>query len=164
MMTGIAGTNWNWINQIIGRWLLVVGHWSLAGGLRCVGRAVVLLCVLNVASPTHAQSVRDTIGLTQPKIVKIFGAGGRTNLAAYGTGFFVSPQGHIATVWSHVLDADVVGVVLADGRRFTAKVLGAEPQLALAVLKLNAAEGLEFPYFAVTEATSAGMGSSGRIR
>ncbi len=159
MMTGIAGTNWNWINQIIGRWLLVVGHWSLAGGFRCVGRAVVLLSVLNVASPTHAQSVRDTIGLTQPKIVKIFGAGGRTNLAAYGTGFFVSPQGHIATVWSHVLDADVVGVVLADGRRFTAKVLGAEPQLALAVLKLNAAEGLEFPYFAVTDATSAGMGT-----
>jgi len=104
----------------------------------------------------HAQSMRETIDATQPKIVKIFGAGGLKNLAAYGTGFFVSPQGHIATVWSHVLDADLVGVVLSDGRRFTAKVLGAEPQLALAVLKLNNAEGLEFPYFALDEAISVG--------
>jgi len=132
---------------------------SQTSRLRWLGHAFVLLTMLLASSPTRAQSIRDTIGLTQPKIVKIFGAGGRTNLAAYGTGFFVSPQGHIATVWSHVLDADVVGVVLADGRRFTAKVLGAEPQLALAVLQLNNAEGIEFPYFAVNEAQVANMGA-----
>jgi serine protease Do len=95
----------------------------------------------------------------QPKVVKIFGAGGIKGLAAHGTGFFVSKEGHIATIWSHVLDADLVTVVLTDGRRFTARVLGAEPQLALAVLKLNNVEGQEFPFFQADEAISAGTGT-----
>jgi serine protease Do len=95
----------------------------------------------------------------QPKVVKIFGAGGIKGLAAHGTGFFVSNEGHIATIWSHVLDADLVTVVLSDGRRFTARVLGAEPQLALAVLKLNNVEGQEFPFFQADEAISAGTGT-----
>lgn len=151
------------MNQIAGRSLAQlggnIGLWRLAGGIQCVVPVFVLLVLIIAPLPAPAQSVRETIGVTQPKIVKIFGAGGRTSLAAYGTGFFVSPQGHIATVWSHVLDADVVGVVLADGRRFTAKVLGAEPQLALAVLQLNNADGIEFPYFAVNDGPSAAMGT-----
>lgn len=114
-------------------------------------------CLL--ASTAQAQTTRDTIAAVQPKVVKIFGAGGIKGLAAHGTGFFVSKEGHIATIWSHVLDADLVSVVLSDGRRFTARVLGAEPQLALAVLKLNGADGLEFPYFNVDEAVSAGTGT-----
>ena len=115
----------------------------------------------NAFAPTeaNAQTTRDTIAAVQPKVVKIFGAGGIKGLAAHGTGFFVSKEGHIATIWSHVLDADVVGVVLSDGRRFTAKVLGAEPQLALAVLKLNNADGLEFPFFQADEAISTGTGT-----
>ncbi len=112
-----------------------------------------------LASSASAQTTRDTIAAVQPKVVKIFGAGGIKSLAAHGTGFFVSKEGHIATIWSHVLDADLVTVVLSDGRRFTARVLGAEPQLALAVLKLNNAEGLEFPFFQADEAVSAGTGT-----
>jgi len=75
------------------------------------------LCVLSplVAS---AQSTSDAIATVSPKIVKIFGAGGRKNLYAYGSGFLVSPQGHIATAWSHILDGDTVNVVLHDGRRY----------------------------------------------
>lgn len=117
------------------------------------------LCITLFHSSAQAQSTRDTIAAVQPKVVKIFGAGGVKNLAAHGTGFFVSKEGHIATIWSHVLDADLVTVVLSDGRRFTARVLGAEPQLALAVLKLNNAEGLEFPFFRADEAISAGTGA-----
>ena len=107
----------------------------------------------------QAQSTHETIAAVQPKVVKIFGAGGIKSLAAHGTGFFVSKEGHIATVWSHVLDADLVTVVLSNGRRFSARVLGAEPQLALAVLKLNGAEGVEFPFFNPDEAVSAGTGT-----
>ena len=117
------------------------------------------LCTCLLTSPASAQTTRDTIAAVQPKVVKIFGAGGIKGLAAHGTGFFVSKEGHIATIWSHVLDADVVSVVLSDGRRFTAKVLGAEPQLALAVLKLNNADGLEFPFFQPDEAISTGTGT-----
>lgn len=111
------------------------------------------------AAKASAQTTRDTIAAVQPKVVKIFGAGGIKGLGSHGTGFLVSKEGHIATIWSHVLDADVVGVVLSDGRRFTAKVLGAEPQLALAVLKLNNADGMEFPFFHADEAISAGSGT-----
>lgn len=93
-----------------------------------------------------------------PRVVKIFGAGGIRGLHAYGTGFLVSAEGHIITVWSHVLDTDEVTVVLSNGRRFEAKVLGAEPQLDLAVLKLKEDE-LSLPFFDLKEATSAGPGT-----
>lgn len=117
------------------------------------------LCTAFLESSAHAQSTHETIASVQPKVVKIFGAGGIKGLAAHGTGFFVSKEGHIATIWSHVLDADLVVVVLSDGRRFSARVLGAEPQLALAVLKLNGVEGVEFPFFNPDEAVSAGTGT-----
>jgi len=103
-----------------------------------------------------AQSSRETIASVSPKVVKIFGAGGIKQLYAYSTGFLVSPEGHIVTVWSHVLDSDAVTVVLADGRKFEGKVVGAEPQLDLAVLKIPA-EGL--PHFQLADASTASPGA-----
>ncbi len=117
------------------------------------------ICHLLTPANAKAQSAHGTIAAVQTKVVKIFGAGGVKNLEAHGTGFLVSKEGHIATVWSHVLDADLVGVVLSDGRRFTARVLGAEPPLALAVLKLNATDGAEFSFFDVNESVSVGTGT-----
>jgi serine protease Do len=105
--------------------------------------------------PAAAQSVQDAIASVQPRVVKIFGAGGIANLHAYGTGFLVSSEGHVVTVWSHVLDGDVVNVVLSDGRRFYGKVLGAEPQLDLAVLKIDAED---LPYFDLADTATAGPG------
>lgn len=94
------------------------------------------------------RSSSETIDYVLPRMVKIFGAGGLQGLASYGTGFLVSKEGHVVTVWSHVLDANEVIVVLDDGRRFTATVLGAEPQLELAVLKIVAQDReLDLPYF-----------------
>ncbi len=117
-----------------------------------------IIAVTMLTSSAFAQSTREAIRTVQPRIVKIFGAGGIRGLHAHSTGFLVSSQGHIATVWSHVLDADEVTVVLADGRRFSAKVLGAEPPLDLAVLKIQE-EGLELPFFDVEDAATANAGS-----
>lgn len=94
--------------------------------------------------PALAQSSRETIEAISPKIVKIYGAGGIQRLHSYSTGFLISPEGHIATVWSHVLDTDSVGVVLHNGKKFEAKLLGAESQVDLAILKI---EGKDLPYF-----------------
>lgn len=77
----------------------------------------------------------------QAAAVKIYGAGGG-GLVAYQSGFLVSPIGHVATVWSHVLDVEPI-VVLDDGRRFNSKIVGFEPRLELAVLKI---EATELPY------------------
>jgi len=111
-----------------------------------------------VAAGTRSSA--QTIDFVLPRMVKIFGAGGLQGLAAFGSGFLVSKQGHIVTVWSHVLDANEVIVVLNDGRRFTATVLGAEPQLELAVLKIVANDQeLDLPYFDLT--TGIGSASEG---
>jgi serine protease Do len=77
------------------------------------------------------------------RVVKIYGAGGLQGLEAYQSGFLVSPEGHIATAWSYVLDVEPI-VVLDDGRRFESKILGIEPSLELAVLKIDASD---LPYF-----------------
>ena len=119
----------------------------------------IMIAELNISGASHqahAQSSGETIAVVSPKVVKIFGAGGGQKLHAYGTGFLVSDKGHIVTVWSHILDGDTVNVVLHDGRRFEGKVVGAEPPLDMAVLKIEA-EGL--PYFDLAQAASVGPGT-----
>ena len=78
----------------------------------------------------------------QAKVVKVYGAGGLAGLKAYQSGFLVSPEGHVATAWSSVLDVDPT-VVLDDGRRYEASIVGFEPALELAVLKIDES-GLPF--------------------
>ncbi len=115
-----------------------------------------LVTLLACHRSAGAQSSRDAIKQVQPKVVKIFGAGGIANLHAHGTGFLISPDGHIATVWSHVLDGDVVTVVLDDGRKFYGQVLGANPEIDLAILKIEV-ENLD--YFEVDPRSQASPGT-----
>ena len=117
------------------------------------------ICVIALAvlsSAAHAQSMAESVEDVQPKVVKLFGAGGLKNLATYGTGVLVSPDGHIATVWNHLLDADVVTVVLNDGRRFFGKVIGTNSKLDLAIIKIEA-DGL--PFFDIGSASRVGPGA-----
>ena len=100
----------------------------------------------------------DVISWAFRRTVKIYGAGGVKGLAGYGTGFLISPDGHIVTVWNTVLDADEVVVVLNDGRRYMGKLLGAEPQLDVAVLKLQDVNG-ELPHFDLSDLGEAGVGT-----
>jgi S1-C subfamily serine protease len=113
---------------------------------------------ISIAPVCFAQSGAETIRQTMPRMVKIFGAGKIRNLAGYGTGFLISKEGHIVTIWNHVLDADEVTVVLSDGRRYQAKLVNAEPQLDLAVIKIDAT-GLDLPHFDLKKAGKAGPGT-----
>src|SRR4029078_2781903 len=72
-------------------------------------------------APAAAPALHDVIRQAQRKIVKIYGAGGVRGLEAYQTGLLISPQGHVLTVFSYVLDTDDLTVVLDDGRRYAAK-------------------------------------------
>jgi len=103
------------------------------------------------ASPSFAAVIRGV----QPKIVKIYGAGGFRGLEPYQSGFLVSPEGHVLTVWSYVLDTDYITVTLDDGRKFEAKLLGADPRLEMALLKIEAGD---LPYFELAEGVSADSG------
>ncbi len=79
-------------------------------------------------------SVNQTAVLTELKTVKLYGAGGVAGLDAYQSGFFISEEGQILTVWSTVLDLDTVIAVTSDGKRMEAKVVGIDPNLEIAVL------------------------------
>ncbi len=110
-------------------------------------------------APGRAQSrssfsaVVDTV---QPKIVKIYGAGGLQRMEAYQSGFLVSAEGHVVTAWTHVLDTDQITATLDDGRKFEATLLGADPRMDVAVLKIDAEE---LPHFPLAEAADVNVGS-----
>lgn len=57
--------------------------------------------------------------------------------AGLGSGVIVSPEGHVLTNNHVVEDADDIEVVLSDGRRAAAKVLGTDPDSDLALLKIS---------------------------
>ena len=71
------------------------------------------------------------------KTVKLFGAGGFRGVTNYGTGILISPDGHILTIASPMLDTAEMIVHLYDGRRMKAVVLGQEPELDIALLKIK---------------------------
>ncbi len=114
------------------------------------------LTALLVGRASAADSFAAMIDENQPKMVKIYGAGGISGLEPYQSGFLISASGHVLTVWSYVLDTDYVTATLDDGRRFEAKLLGADPRLELAVLKIEAEE---LPHFDLAAAVPAGGGT-----
>lgn len=115
--------------------------------------AVVLLAsvlALALPEPARAQSsLAEVVHQTQPLMVKIFGAGGLRRLEAYQSGFLISAEGHILTVWSYVLDTEAVTVYLDDGRKFTAELVGMDPRSEIAVLKIPADN---LPHFQIEQA------------
>ncbi len=59
-----------------------------------------------------------------------------------GSGFIVSPEGHLITNHHVIRGASSVQVRLHDGRRFSARVLGSDARTDLAVLKIDGAGNL----------------------
>ena len=110
--------------------------------------AVVLVtCLLHWSEPNAcAQSVKQVIRTAQSKVVKVYGAGGLRQLEAYQSGVLISPEGHVLTALSYVLDTDDLAVVLNDGRKWEAEYLGSDPISEIALLKLPAADQA-LPYF-----------------
>lgn len=121
------------------------------------GWIAVAILIASQASLLRAADLQRIIRAAQPKIVKIYGAGGYRGLEAYQSGFLFSAEGHVLTAWSYVLDTDYITVTLNDGRKFEeVKLLGADPRLDLAVLKI---EATELPHFDLAETTVAQPGT-----
>ena len=82
-------------------------------------------------------SVNGIVTAAELKTVKLYGAGGIAGLDAFQSGFFISAEGHILTVWSSVLDVDKILAIGSDGNRYEATVVGIDPGLEIAVLKTD---------------------------
>ena len=73
-----------------------------------------------------------------------------------GSGFIIAADGLIVTN-RHVIDgADDIEVMLTDGTRLTAKVLGADEKMDLAVLRIEAGHDLPFVEFGDSDASLVG--------
>jgi serine protease Do len=68
-------------------------------------------------------------------------------VAHYGSGALISADGYVLTVATPMLDTPDLRVHLSDGRRYHAKVLVIEPELDVALVKIDTKEKLELPYF-----------------
>lgn len=62
----------------------------------------------------------------------------KRKLQAMGSGFIVTKDGYLFSNYHVVKDATKIVVVLADNRKFDAKVVGTDPETDIAVLKINA--------------------------
>jgi S1-C subfamily serine protease len=124
--------------------------------------ALAVACLLAGASAARASdgaaSFTAVARQVQPKVAKIYGAGGIRGLEHYQSGILISGQGHVLTVSSYVLDSDEVAVVLDDGRRFTAQQIAADPLTEIAVLKFDSG-GDDLPHFDLSAAVTADPGA-----
>jgi serine protease Do len=72
-----------------------------------------------------------------------------------GSGFIISKDGYILTNNHVVGDADVINVKLSDGREFKAKVVGADAQSDVAVIKI---EGEDLPVLSLGDSDNLEVG------
>jgi serine protease Do len=121
--------------------------------MKILGRLLTAAALLVTVAPTRAdESFAKISDQVNQKLVKLFGAGGIRGLASYGTGVVVSPDGYVLTAASHILDTPDLRVHLWDGTRYNAKVVAIEPELDVALVKIDSKEKLELAYFDVAEA------------
>ncbi|MFD3437492.1 S1C family serine protease [Streptomyces sp. NPDC058685] len=103
-------------------------------------------------SRTTAGTVAGVAQAVSPSIVEInasTSAGEST-----GSGVIITSDGEIITNNHVIAGADTVKVRLDDGRTYTAKVVGTDPDKDLALIKLDGAKGLK----------AAALGDSGKVK
>lgn len=119
---------------------------------------LILCLIFMLHLPANGQLVdlSTVIEQVQPKMVKINGSGGFSGLESYQSAFLISADGHILTVWSYVLDSDVITATLDDGQKFEAELIGYDPRIEIAVLKIDATD---LPFFNIDEAATSFTGA-----
>ncbi len=115
--------------------------------------AVVAAAVVTPSLASAADPFREIVKGSNEKLVKIFGAGGFSRLNNYGTGIVISKDGYVLTVASQLLDTPDLVVHTYEGFRLKAKVITSEPELDIALIKVQLVPGVELECFDFLEAT-----------
>lgn len=106
----------------------VVPPGSLRIAARSAAAAVVSINTRQTSNPAHSQD---------PWFRFFFGDRGQEPQGGTGSGVIVSDMGYVLTN-NHVVEgADGIEVILNDGRRAVAKIVGTDPDTDLAVLKIE---------------------------
>src|SRR5438128_676925 len=125
---------------------------------RLVG--VAMLVASGAAVAFAQQPLTTTAADVNKRLVKLFGAGGFKGLPSYGTGILVSEKGYILTANNHILSTTDLRVHLYDGRFYQARVVAREPELDLAVARIDA--DVDFlPHFDIAKAAAQPLAEPG---
>jgi Do/DeqQ family serine protease len=114
---------------------------SFADIIEKASPAVVKISMTRIIKASEQQQSNPF--MTDPFFRQFFGGGGQMRPRdqkeeGLGSGIIVSPSGYILTN-NHVVEkASKLEVTLSDGRDFTGKVIGTDPQTDVAVVKINA--------------------------
>lgn len=123
--------------------------------LKCLGISMTLFIITVGSVHAAGGSFAELVNQVQPKMVKLYGAGGLKGLEAYQSGIVISADGHILTAWSYVLDTEGIRATLHDGRTFEAEVEGVDPWLEIAILKIDVED---LPHFTLDNAVTGRVG------
>ncbi len=108
--------------------------------LQTVLRAIAANITPGVVSIEVEGSQRIPEGLAVDPFFQYF-FGGREELKrqyqSIGSGFIISPDGYLFSNWHVVKDASNIRVTLADKRSYEAKLIGADTELDVALLKID---------------------------
>ncbi len=111
-----------------------------------------------VVSVYTTKEIRRTPSIDDPLFERFFGdrwRGQSERISSLGSGVIASTDGYILTNHHVVQAADEIAVALSDGRRLDARLIGADPETDLAVLKIDA-PNLPMITFGRAEALSVG--------
>jgi len=92
--------------------------------------------VVNIFTTKEARQAQNPF-MEDPLFRRFFGDQQEDRQFSLGSGVIVSPEGYVLTN-NHVVEtADEIEVALADGRKAAAKVVGADPETDIAVVKID---------------------------
>ncbi len=111
------------------------------------------------AARAQESSLPQVVSSGQDVVVKLFGAG-VGNLDSYGSGVLVSSEGHVLTVWNHLINVGYLTAVTSSGKRYSVRVMGTSKDHDVALLKLQNDNGDVFPFISLADIQEAEPGTS----
>jgi serine protease Do len=112
--------------------------------------------VVNIATSQRVEGIEDLPQFPPGSPMERLNSDGQAQITSLGSGFIISADGVVVTN-NHVIEAaDAIEVILQNGQRFDATVIGRDPATDVAVLRMHARAPL--PYVLMGDSDTARVG------